>query len=273
MPVEDVFFIAGRGAVVTGKIEFGSVRVGDQVEIVGLGETLRTRVTGVEMFRKILNEGRAGDNVGIMLSGVTRRQLQRGQVLARPGSIDTCEVFDAMVTPLPRGRSGRADFYFRTVDLGGRIDFVRGGTASGGKAPARVTLSGLIALRPGDGFAVREGGRTLASGTATRCLSGQGGGELLPANRAIETVDAGAVGTGDRVAKIVTDLLGVDARRVTPSARFREDLGADSLDFVELVMAWEEEFGIEISDSAAARIGTVGDAEKEVKAALFRPAG
>ena len=151
MPVEDVFFIAGRGAVVTGKIEFGLVRVGDPVEIVGLGETLRTRVTGVEMFRKVLNEGRTGDNVGIMLSGVTRRQLQRGQVLAKPGSIDTCDHFDAMVTPLPRGQSGMADFRFRTVDLGGRITSSEreGQRWQDGGADS---ISGLIALSRGDAF-------------------------------------------------------------------------------------------------------------------------
>jgi acyl carrier protein len=253
LAIEDVFFISGRGAVVTGRIETGTVRVGDEVEIVGLGQTRRTRVLGVEMFRKMLSEGRAGDNVGITLAGVTRDQLKRGQVLARPGSIDTCTEFEAMVTPLPRDL-GLADFYFRTADVGGRISFARGGRLAGGKVPARITLFGLIALKPGQQFVVRQSGHTIGTGTAGRCLSGQSGQDVA-----------------GKVAKIVSDLVGVEPRRVTPAARFREDLGADSLDFVELIMAWEEEFGIEISDAEAARIRTVGDATRYVKAAISRP--
>jgi|GEM_PF-4592400 len=264
MPIEDVFFIRGQGAVVTGRIETGIVQAGDEVEIVGLGSTRPARVTRVEMFRKILVSAQAGDYAGITLAGFTRDQLQRGQVLARPGSIATCTEFNAMVTPLPTEQSDHFQYYFRTVDVAGRIAFAPGGRPVAGRRSARIAMTAPIAMKPGQPFTVRQGGRTLGAGTVTSCLArGDAGVAANP----------GPTEIGPRVRKIVSDLLGVEPTRVTMSARFKEDLGADSLDFVELVMAWEEEFGIEIGDAAAARIRTVGDAEKIVKAALLRPAG
>lgn len=169
MAIEDVFSISGRGTVVTGRIETGTVSTGDEVEIVGIRDTRTSRVMGVEMFRRHLSSAGAGDNVGILLRGVARDQVERGQVLARPGSIRACAAFDARITGL-RGRGGRngpytgrwrPQFYFRTTDITGTI--------SGSNARPRVALIAPIAMNPGQQFSIREGGRTIGSGTVLRC--------------------------------------------------------------------------------------------------------
>jgi elongation factor Tu len=176
MAIEDVFSISGRGTIVTGRIEAGTIRRGDEIEIVGIRATRRSRVAGVEMFRKLLSSARAGDNVGILLTGVTRDQVERGQVLARPGSIRPCAGFDASVTALrggdgrsrPLTGSRRAQLYFRTTDIAGTIA-AAGAATPGGRTPARIVLVAPIAMNPGLQFAVREGGRTIGSGTVLRC--------------------------------------------------------------------------------------------------------
>lgn len=176
MPVEDVFSIQGRGTVVTGRVETGVVRVGDKVEIVGLGETSSTVATGVEMFRKLLDEGRAGDNVGVLLRGVKKDGVSRGQVLAEPGSITPHTRFEAQVYVLTKDEGGRhspffsgyePQFYFRTTDVTGKIvlpDDVEM-VMPGDNTTLIVELGTRIALEEGVRFAVREGGKTVGAGT------------------------------------------------------------------------------------------------------------
>lgn len=169
MAIEDVFSISERGTVVTGRVETGMVRRGDEIEIVGIRETRRARVNGVEMFRKISGSARAGDNVGILLGQVTRDQVERGQVLARPGSIPACSRFDASLSGLPgpdgRNRpftgSRRPQFYFRTTDVTGSI--------SGSGNRVLVTLIAPIAMNQGHRFSIRQDGRTIGSGTVLHC--------------------------------------------------------------------------------------------------------
>jgi elongation factor Tu len=178
MPVEDVFSITGRGTVVTGRVEQGVVRVGDTVEIVGLGDTSRTTVTGVEMFRKLLDEGRAGDNIGVLLRGVKKDDVQRGQVLAKPASITPHTRFSAQVYVLSKDEGGRhtpffdnyrPQFYFRTTDVTGTVALPEGTemVMPGDNTEMTVELISPIAMEEGLRFAIREGGRTVGAGRVT----------------------------------------------------------------------------------------------------------
>jgi elongation factor Tu len=181
MPIEDVFSITGRGTVVTGRVEQGVVRVGDEVEIVGLRATQKTVVTGVEMFRKELDEGRAGDNVGCLLRGVGKDEVERGQVLAAPGSITPHTEFEAQVYVLTKEEGGRhkpffdgyrPQFYFRTTDVTGTIHLPEGVEMCmpGDNTEMRVELIAPIAMDEGLRFAIREGGRTVGAGRVTKIL-------------------------------------------------------------------------------------------------------
>ncbi len=179
MPIEDVFSITGRGTVVTGKVEAGVVHVGDPVEVVGIRETRRTVATGVEMFRKLLDEGRAGDNVGVLLRGVRKTEVERGQVLAAPGSITPHTGFEAQVYVLTKDEGGRHNpffagyqpqFYFRTTDVTGRVALPDGVemVMPGDNTRMSVELGSAIAMDEGLRFAIREGGRTVGAGTVTK---------------------------------------------------------------------------------------------------------
>jgi elongation factor Tu len=181
MPIEDVFSITGRGTVVTGAIEQGIVKVGDEVEIVGIKDTTKTTVTGVEMFRKLLDEGRAGENVGVLLRGTKKEEVQRGQVLAAPGSITPHTDFEAQVYVLTKEEGGRhkpffdgyrPQFYFRTTDVTGSIK-LPGGTEMcmpGDNTDMTVELGAPIAMDEGLRFAIREGGRTVGAGRVVKIL-------------------------------------------------------------------------------------------------------
>ena len=180
MPIEDVFGIKGRGTVVTGRIERGTVKVGEEVSIVGMAEAVRTVVcTGVEMFRKTLQQGQAGDNVGCLLRGVGREEVERGQVLAKPGSIHPQTTFDGEVYVLAKEEGGRhtpffsgyrPQFYMRTMDVTGSIELPEGVemVMPGDYVNMRVNLIVPVALEVGSRFAIREGGRTVASGVVTK---------------------------------------------------------------------------------------------------------
>ncbi len=181
MPIEDVFSITGRGTVVTGKVESGIVRVGEQVEIVGIRETRRTVATGVEMFRKLLDEGQAGDNVGVLLRGVGKNEVERGQVLAEPSSITPHTRFVAQVYVLTKDEGGRHNpffegyqpqFYFRTTDVTGQISLDEGVemVMPGDNTTITVQLGSPIAMDEGLRFAIREGGRTVGAGTVTTII-------------------------------------------------------------------------------------------------------
>ena len=181
MPIEDVFSISGRGTVVTGRIDRGIVKVNDEIEIVGLKPTTKTTCTGVEMFRKLLDEGRAGDNVGVLLRGTKREEVERGQVLAKPGSINPhtnfeCEVYvltkeeDGRHTPFFKGY--RPQFYFRTTDVTGTIELPAGVemVMPGDNIKMVVELIAPIAMEEGLRFAIREGGRTVGAGVVSKVL-------------------------------------------------------------------------------------------------------
>ena len=181
MPIEDVFSITGRGTVVTGKVEAGVVRVGDAVEVVGIRETRRTVATGVEMFRKLLDEGMAGDNVGVLLRGVGKTEVERGQVLAAPGSITPHTAFEAQVYVLTKDEGGRHNpffsgyqpqFYFRTTDVTGAVTLPEGVemVMPGDNTTMTVQLGSAIAMDEGLRFAIREGGRTVGAGTVTKII-------------------------------------------------------------------------------------------------------
>jgi elongation factor Tu len=181
MPIEDVFSISGRGTVVTGRIERGVVKVGDEVEIVGLRPTQKTTVTGVEMFRKLLDQGEAGDNVGVLLRGTKREEVERGQVLAKPGTITPHTKFEAEVYVLTKEEGGRhtpffsgyrPQFYFRTTDVTGAIDLPAGTemVMPGDNVKLTVTLISPIAMEEGLRFAIREGGRTVGAGVVSKIL-------------------------------------------------------------------------------------------------------
>ena len=182
MPVEDVFTITGRGTVVTGRIERGIIRVGDEIEIVGLGDTRKTVCTGVEMFKKILDEGQAGDNAGALLRGVKRNEVERGMVLAKPGSITPHTHFRAEVYVLKKEEGGRhtpffngyrPQFYFRTTDVTGSVKLDEGTEMimPGDNANLEVQLINPIACEEGLRFAIREGGRTVGAGVVTSIVS------------------------------------------------------------------------------------------------------
>jgi elongation factor Tu len=181
MPVEDVFSISGRGTVVTGRIERGIVRVGDEIEIVGLKSTLKTICTGVEMFRKLLDQGQAGDNVGVLLRGTKREEVERGQVLAKPGSIQPHTKFSCEVYVLSKEEGGRhtpffngyrPQFYFRTTDVTGAIDLPEGTemVMPGDNIAMTATLIAPIAMEEGLRFAIREGGRTVGAGVVVKII-------------------------------------------------------------------------------------------------------
>src|SRR5271154_6749368 len=181
MPVEDVFSISGRGTVVTGRIERGIVRVNDEVEIVGLRPTTKTICTGVEMFRKLLDEGRAGDNVGVLLRGTKREEVERGQVLCKPGSIKPHTKFECEVYVLTKEEGGRhtpffkgyrPQFYFRTTDVTGMVRLKEGTEMimPGDNIKIKVELISPIAMEDGLRFAIREGGKTVGAGVVSKIL-------------------------------------------------------------------------------------------------------
>ena len=181
MPVEDVFSISGRGTVVTGRIERGIVKVGDEIEIVGIKDTEKTTCTGVEMFRKLLDQGQAGDNVGVLLRGTKREEVERGQVLAKPGSITPHTKFEAEVYILTKEEGGRhtpffkgyrPQFYFRTTDVTGAVELPEGTemVMPGDNVQMTVELIAPIAMEDGLRFAIREGGRTVGAGVVAKVI-------------------------------------------------------------------------------------------------------
>ena len=179
MPVEDVFSITGRGTVATGRVERGIVKVGDEVELVGLGETKKTTVTGVEMFRKSLDQGQAGDNIGALLRGVDKTEIQRGQVLAKPGTIHPHTKFTANVYVLTKEEGGRhtpffpgyrPQFYIRTTDVTGSIKFDGQMVMPGDNVVMEVELIAPVAIEEGMRFAIREGGHTVGAGVVDKII-------------------------------------------------------------------------------------------------------
>jgi elongation factor Tu len=181
MPVEDVFSISGRGTVVTGRVERGIVKVGDEIEIIGIRDTQRTTCTGVEMFRKLLDEGRAGENVGVLLRGTKRDDVERGQVLAIPGSVQPHTTFEAEVYVLSKDEGGRhtpffkgyrPQFYFRTTDVTGAVELPEGVemVMPGDNVNIVATLIAPIAMEDGLRFAIREGGRTVGAGVVAKII-------------------------------------------------------------------------------------------------------
>jgi elongation factor Tu len=181
MPIEDVFSISGRGTVVTGRVERGIVKVGEEIEIVGIKPTVKTICTGVEMFRKLLDQGQAGDNVGILLRGTKREEVERGQVLAKPGSITPHTKFEAEVYVLSKEEGGRhtpffnnyrPQFYFRTTDVTGAVELPAGTemVMPGDNVKIKVALIAPIAMEQGLRFAIREGGRTVGAGVVAKII-------------------------------------------------------------------------------------------------------
>ena len=181
MPIEDVFSISGRGTVVTGRIERGVVKVGEEIEIVGIKDTTKTTCTGVEMFRKLLDQGQAGDNVGVLLRGTKREEVERGQVLAHPGSITPHTHFEAEIYVLSKDEGGRhtpffngyrPQFYFRTTDVTGAVDLPEGVemVMPGDNVQVTIKLIAPIAMEEGLRFAVREGGRTVGAGVVSKVI-------------------------------------------------------------------------------------------------------
>jgi elongation factor Tu len=179
MPIEDVFTITGRGTVVTGKVEQGVVNTGDEIEIVGLRDTQKTTCTGVEMFRKLLDEGQAGDNIGALLRGINKEDVERGQVLCKPGSITPHTDFEGQVYVLTKEEGGRhkpffanyrPQFYFRTTDVTGTVELPAGTEMCmpGDNTAMTVELIAPIAMDEGLRFAIREGGRTVGAGRVTK---------------------------------------------------------------------------------------------------------
>jgi len=182
MPVEDVFSISGRGTVVTGRVERGIVKVGDEIEIVGIRETQKTTCTGVEMFRKLLDQGQAGDNIGVLLRGTKREEVERGQVLAKPGTITPHTQFTSEVYVLSKEEGGRhtpffkgyrPQFYFRTTDVTGTIELPEGVemVMPGDNVTMKVQLISPIAMNEGLRFAIREGGRTVGAGVVAKIIA------------------------------------------------------------------------------------------------------
>ena len=182
LPIEDVFSISGRGTVVTGRIERGVVKVGEEIEIVGIKDTVKTTCTGVEMFRKLLDQGQAGDNVGVLLRGTKREDVERGQVLAKPGSIKPHTKFECEVYVLSKDEGGRhtpffnnyrPQFYFRTTDVTGSVELPEGTemVMPGDNVKMVVTLIAPIAMEQGLRFAIREGGRTVGAGVVAKIVA------------------------------------------------------------------------------------------------------
>jgi len=180
MPVEDIFSISGRGTVATGRIERGIVKVGEEIEIVGIKPTTKTVVTGVEMFRKLLDEGRAGDNVGILLRGTKKEEIERGQVLCKPGTITPHTKFECEVYVLSKEEGGRhtpffkgyrPQFYFRTTDVTGSVELKQEMVMPGDNVQMTVELINPIAMEAQVRFAIREGGKTVGAGVVTKILA------------------------------------------------------------------------------------------------------
>jgi len=178
MPIEDVFSIKGRGTVVTGRVDRGVIKTGEEVEIIGLKPTRKTVATGVEMFRKILDQGQAGDNIGVLVRGIDREEVERGQVLAAPGSITPHTKFRAEVYVLKKEEGGRhtpffegyrPQFYLQTMDVTGAVDLPEGAemVMPGDNVNLQVELITPVAMEPGSRFAIREGGRTVGAGVIT----------------------------------------------------------------------------------------------------------
>jgi len=181
LPIEDVFSISGRGTVVTGRVERGIIKVGEEIEIVGIKQTEKTTCTGVEMFRKLLDQGQAGDNVGVLLRGTKREEVERGQVLAKPGSITPHTKFESEIYVLSKDEGGRhtpffqgyrPQFYFRTTDVTGSVELPSGTemVMPGDNIKITVTLIAPIAMEDGLRFAIREGGRTVGAGVVTKVI-------------------------------------------------------------------------------------------------------
>ena len=181
MPIEDVFTITGRGTVVTGRVERGIIKVGEEIEIVGIKPTTKTTCTGVEMFRKLLDQGQAGDNIGVLLRGTKKEEVERGQVLAKPGSIHPHTNFKGEVYVLTKDEGGRhtpffsgyrPQFYFRTTDITGAVTLPEGVemVMPGDNITMTVELIHPIAMEQGLRFAIREGGRTVASGVVSEII-------------------------------------------------------------------------------------------------------
>jgi len=181
MPIEDVFSISGRGTVVTGRVERGIVKVGEEIEMVGIRDTTKSTVTGVEMFRKLLDEGRAGDNVGVLLRGIGREDVERGQVLAHVGTVKPHTEFECEAYILSKDEGGRhtpffanyrPQFYFRTTDITGAVELLEGKemVMPGDNVKMKATLINPIAMDEGDRFAIREGGRTVGAGVITKII-------------------------------------------------------------------------------------------------------
>lgn len=182
MPIEDVFSISGRGTVVTGRIERGIIKVGDEIEIMGIKATTKTTCTGVEMFRRLLDEGQAGDNVGVLLRGTKREEVERGQVLAKPGTITPHTMFEAEIYVLSKEEGGRhtpflkgyrPQFYFRTTDVTGEVLSLPEDVEMvmpGDNVKVTVKLIAPVAMNEGLRFAVREGGRTVGAGVVTKII-------------------------------------------------------------------------------------------------------
>jgi elongation factor Tu len=181
MPIEDIFSISGRGTVVTGRVDRGVVKVGEEIEIVGIRPTTKTVVTGVEMFRKLLDQGQAGDNIGVLLRGTKKDEVERGQVLAKPGSITPHTKFKGEVYVLSKDEGGRhtpffngyrPQFYFRTTDVTGSSTLPEGTemVMPGDNVNLTVELIAPIAMEKGVRFAIREGGRTVGAGTVTEII-------------------------------------------------------------------------------------------------------
>jgi elongation factor Tu len=182
MPIEDVFSIAGRGTVVTGRIERGVIKVGEEIEVIGIADTSKTTCTGVEMFRKFLDEGRAGENCGILLRGTKREEVQRGQVLAKPGSVKPHTKFESEIYVLSKDEGGRhtpffkgyrPQFYFRTTDVTGACELPEGTemVMPGDNVQMTVELIHPIAMEDGLRFAIREGGRTVGAGVVAKIIT------------------------------------------------------------------------------------------------------
>ncbi|MEQ8630765.1 MAG: EF-Tu/IF-2/RF-3 family GTPase, partial [Gammaproteobacteria bacterium] len=181
MPIEDVFSISGRGTVVTGRVARGVVKVGEEIEIVGIRDTQKTTCTGVEMFRKLLDEGRAGENVGVLLRGTKREDVERGQVLAAPGSITPHTKFECEVYILSKEEGGRhtpffkgyrPQFYFETTDVTGNVELPEGTemVMPGDNVKMTADLIAPIAMEEGQRFAIREGGRTVGAGVVSKII-------------------------------------------------------------------------------------------------------
>jgi elongation factor Tu len=179
LPIEDVFSISGRGTVVTGRVECGIVKVGDEIEIIGLKDTVKSIVTGVEMFRKLLKQGEAGDNLGVLLRGIKRDDVMRGQVLAKPRSITPHTKFEAEIYVLSKEEGGRhtpfftgyrPQFFFRTTDVTGEVIFDKEMVMPGDNVTVTVTLIAPVAMDEGLKFAIREGGRTVGAGVVAKVI-------------------------------------------------------------------------------------------------------